>query len=134
MLKQSVFHHIGVAVFKIEDTVPYYIQAGYSISEIVIEPVQLVRVVYARKEGCPMIELLEPLNETSPICSILRSRGVGAYHICYAVPDIQAAALEMKNSKFTPLAKPVPGHGLDDALTAFFYNKNVGLIQLVEIK
>lgn len=33
-----------------------------------------------------------------------------------------------------PLAKPIPGHGLDDALMVFMFKKNVGLVQLAQIK
>lgn len=134
MLSYSTFHHIGVAVFELKITIPYYENAGYSISEIILEPVQRVKVAYAKKEGTLTIELLEPLDTSSPICSILKSKGCGPYHICYAVPNIQIAISDLKKDKFLPLARPVPGHGLNDALTVFLYNKNVGLIQLVEIK
>lgn len=133
MLKECTFHHIGIAVNSIEETAKYYEFAGYTISDIIIEPVQKVKVAYARKEGFPLMELLEPLNESSPIQNILKQRGCGPYHVCYQVSDINKAILELKGMKYMPLAKPVPGHGLDDALTVFLYQKQVGLIQLVEI-
>ena len=70
MLSYSTFHHIGVAVFELKITIPYYENAGYSISEIILEPVQRVKVAYAKTEGTPTIELLEPLDPSSPICTI----------------------------------------------------------------
>lgn len=133
MLKECKFHHIGIAVFNIEKTAIEYIDAGYTISEIIIEPVQKVKVAYAYKEGFPTIELLAPLNEKSPVCAVLKSRGVSPYHVCYAVSNIALAIQELKERKFMALARPVPGHGLNDALTVFMYKKDTGLIQLVEI-
>lgn len=134
MLQNCDFHHIGVAVSEIEKSRYYYVAAGYEVSEVIIEPVQKVKVAYATKTGFPTIELLEALDETSPVCAVLKQRGVGPYHVCYAVPDIYEAMQEMKQRKYLALAKPVPGHGLDDALTVFMYHKEVGLIQLAEIK
>lgn len=134
IIQNCTFHHLGVAVFSIEKAVQSYMDGGYEVGDVIIEPVQKVKVAYATKPGSPTIELLEPLDETSPICSILKQRGAGPYHVCYAVRDIYAAMQEMKARKFLPLAKPLPGHGLGDALTVFMYHKDVGLIQLAEMK
>lgn len=127
------FHHLGVAVKTIEGASPFYKNLGYSVSETVIEPIQKVKVAYARKEGMPTIELLEPLNEESPINNILTKNGCTPYHICYSVKDINQAISDLRSQGFMPLGKPIPGHGLDDAVMVFMYNANVGLIQLVEI-
>lgn len=132
MIAKSEFHHIGIAVFSIEDAKPYYLDAGYDVSETICEYTQKVKVAYARKEGSPTIELLEPLDNTSPVVNILNKNGCTPYHICYAVEDLGIALKEARLKGFMPLAKPVPGHGLGDALMVFLYNKNVGLIQLME--
>lgn len=132
MLKNATFHHIGTAVASIDKAKGFYLSAGYEVTEPVIEPIQKVRVSYARKEGFPTVELLEPLDDKSPVCNILKKNGNTPYHVCYAVDDIQEAIKEARAEGFMPLAKPIPGHGLDDALMVFIYNKNVGLIQIME--
>ena len=135
MLEDAKFHHIGIAVSSIEKTKPFYLSAGYVVSEAVIESVQKVKVAYAWRDGFPPMELLEPLDATSPVCKILAKNGNTPYHVCYEVPDIKAAVAEMrKDGGFMPLGRPIPGHGLDDALMVFCYNKDVGLIQIMETK
>lgn len=135
MLENAKFHHLGMAVSSVELATPFYASMGYSVSEPVIEPIQKVRVAYARKEGFPTVELLEPTDETSPAAKVIARNGCSPYHVCYEVPDIKAAVAEMrKEGGFMPLGRPIPGHGLDDALMVFCYNKDVGLIQIMETK
>lgn len=134
MLADAKFHHIGIAVSSIEKAKPFYLSAGYSVSETVIEPVQKVRVAYARRDGFPTMELLEPLDETAPVCKILAKNGNTPYHCCYEVMDIKETIAEARKEGFLPLGRPVPGHGLDDALMIFLYNKDVGLVQVMETK
>lgn len=134
MLENAKFHHIGFAVASIEKTKEFYISAGYELSEPVIEPVQKVRVAYAHKPGFPTAELLEPLDETSPVCKTLAKNGNAPYHVCYEVGDLKTAVAEGRKEGFLPLGRPVPGHGLDDAFMVFLYKQDVGLIQIMETK
>lgn len=134
MLENATFHHIGTAVASIDKVKPFYQSMGYTVSDTVIEPVQKVYVAYARKEGFPTVEMLEPLDETSPVLGILKKNGNTPYHMCYAVDNLSDAIAEMRKEGFRPLSKPVPGHGLDDALMVFLYSINYGLIQVMENK
>lgn len=134
MLENAIFHHIGTAVASIDKVKPFYQSMGYTVSDTVIEPVQKVYVAYARKEGFPTVEMLEPLDETSPVLGILKKNGNTPYHMCYAVDNLSDTIAEMRKEGFRPLSKPVPGHGLDDALMVFLYNINYGLIQVMENK
>lgn len=134
MLEDAKFHHIGIAVASVEKAGVFYRSAGYVVSEPVIEPVQKVRVAYARRDGFPTMELLEPLDDTAPVCKILAKNGNTPYHCCYEVADLKATIDEARKEGFLPLGRPVPGHGLDDALMIFLYNKDVGLVQVMETK
>ena len=134
MLENAIFHHIGTAVKSIEKVKYIYLSMGYTVTDTVIVPVQKVYVAYAKKKGFPTIEMLEPLDDTSPVKGILNKNGNTPYHMCWAVSDLQATIADMRKEGFRPLSKPVPGHGLDDALMVFLYNINYGLIQIMEIK
>ncbi len=134
MLANALFHHIGFAVQAIDKAKSFWLMAGYTLSDSVVEPVQKVRVAYARKEGFPTVELLEPIDETSPVCKILAKNGNTPYHLCYEVASIKETISEARKDGFMPLGRPVPGHGLDDAIMVFLYNKDVGLIQVMETK
>ena len=67
MLPDFKFHHIGIAVFDIDDTAQYYIDAGYQKTETVIDVIQNVKICFLTKEGMPMLELLAPVDENSPV-------------------------------------------------------------------
>ena len=77
MLSNFHFHHIGYAVTSIEKTMYYYIDGGYSCSSVIFDPIQNVNICFLTKEGEPMIELLEPVDENSPINKNLEKNGVG---------------------------------------------------------
>lgn len=132
MLENATFHHIGTAVASIEKVKPFYLSMGYIVSETVLEPIQKVFVAYARKDGFPTVEMLEPSDDTSPVMGILKRNGNTPYHMCYAVDNLNETIAEMRKEGFRPLGKPIPGHGLDDALMVFLYNINYGLIQIMQ--
>lgn len=131
MLENFRFHHIGYAVEKIEDTANYYINAGFSQSIAVIDNIQNVRIAFLKKEGFPFIELVEAVDELSPVIQTLKRSGVSPYHICYEVDDIEDAIKRLKRMRFIPLFKPVNAVALDNRRICYLYNKDVGLIELL---
>lgn len=73
MLKSMKFHHIGVAVKDISAT------GGYKQSDTIFDPIQNVNICWLTKENMPVVELLEPVDETSPVNKILEKNGVTPY-------------------------------------------------------
>ena len=131
------YHHIGIAVFNIEETAPFYVMQGYSKSQTVYDPIQNVNICflfYLNNGGgqMPMIELIEPIDEKSPVYKILQKSGVTPYHICYEVENISDTITELKREKFIPLSKPVEAVAMSNKKVCFLFNKNIGLIELVE--
>ena len=132
------YHHIGIAVFSIEETAPFYIMQGYSKSQTVYDPIQNVNICflfYLDNGGggqMPRIELIEPVDEKSPVYKILQKSGVTPYHICYEVENIQREIDRLKKEKFLPISKPVRAIAMNNKLICFLFNKNIGLIELVE--
>jgi methylmalonyl-CoA/ethylmalonyl-CoA epimerase len=134
MLGNTRFHHIGVATDDIKKTAQTYLGLGYSQTDAVFDPIQNVNIAFLEKEGSPLIELVEPVDETSPVCNVLKKVGVSAYHFCYEVDDIQLAINDLTSgaNKYILLAKPIPAIALSNRKICFLYNKNTGLIELVE--
>ncbi|MFP4672747.1 MAG: VOC family protein, partial [Desulfohalobiaceae bacterium] len=58
------------------------------------------------------IELLEPMDEESPVAKFLAKNGPGVHHVAYAVDDVQAQ-LEQAQQAGCKLInqEPVPGAG-----------------------
>jgi methylmalonyl-CoA/ethylmalonyl-CoA epimerase len=133
MLSDFQFHHIGIAVHGIKTTAQYYLDAGYAMSDTVYDPIQNVSIAFLERNGMPRIELVEYTpSHNSPVSNIIEKMGVSPYHICYEVDNIEPAVKELKNKKYLPLASPVSAVAMNNKKICFLYNKDVGLIELVE--
>lgn len=132
MDSELVFHHIGIACRDIDKTREFYLGLGYTASPVVDDPLQHVRICFLDKEGAPRLELLEPLDDQSPVARTLATAGVTPYHFCYEVRNIDEAIAALRTKRFLLVSGPVPACALGDRCIAFLYNKNNGLIELVE--
>ena len=126
------FHHIGIACHDIEATKPFYVALGYVASETVEDPIQNIFICFLDKLGMPKLELLAPVDEQSPVNRTLAASGVTPYHVCYEVEDLDATIKELKGQRFIRVSKPVPACAINNRRVCFLYNKDVGLIELVE--
>jgi methylmalonyl-CoA/ethylmalonyl-CoA epimerase len=127
------FHHIAIAVRNIEKTVLTYYALGFTSTEPIIDPVQNVRICFLKKPGMPLYELVEPIDETSPVNKILDKAGVTPYHICYEVANIDEAINDLKKQHYLLLQTPVSAIALDNRKICFMYHKDAGLIELLEV-
>ena len=132
MLSNFRFHHIGVAVKSIEKTAMIYEQGGYACSKTTFDPIQNVNICWLLKDGMPMVELLEPIDESSPVCKTLEKNGVTPYHTCYIVDDLDEAITELRRQRYVQVSQPVEAVAISGSKVCFMFNKNVGLIELVE--
>ena len=134
MLQELRFHHIGITCHDIDKSKTFYELMGYKATPTIDDPMQHSRISFLTKEEMPTVELIAPIDETSPVNRILQEQGVSPYHICYEVAQIeQAMAMLWKGLKLTLVAKPTPACALGDRRVAFMFHKNVGLIELVEM-
>ena len=62
----------------------------------------------------------------------LATAGVTPYHMCYEVQDIEAAIASLREQRFLLVNGPVPAWAMDDRRIAFLFQKNTGLVELVE--
>jgi methylmalonyl-CoA/ethylmalonyl-CoA epimerase len=132
MLSDFMFHHIGIATPSIEHTSKLYIDSGYAMTTIIIDPYQKVRISFLSKENMPMLELLEPVDETSPVFKTIAKSGVTPYHFCYEVKNITDAVSRLKSMRYVALMTPVNAVALENRRICFLFHKDVGLIELVE--
>ena len=134
MLSQLKVHHIGIACFSIDESKVFYEQIGYRASVITDDPIQDIRICFLEKEGMPRLELLAPIDEASPVNRILETQGVTPYHICYETDDLDVIAKVLRQEKFVRVSKAVPACAIDNNRVIFLFRKDVGLIELVEVK
>ena len=127
-----MFDHIGIACRDIEKTKAFYLDMGYEASPVVEDPIQHVRISFLAKSGEPKLELLEPLDEQSPVARTLDTVGVSPYHLCYRVENIEEAIAQLRAQRFLLVNGPVPACAMENRRVAFMFQKNNGLIELVE--
>ena len=132
MNSDLTFHHIGIATDNISKTSLFYLKMGFVSTTPTEDPIQKVIIVFLKKENSPTIELLEPLTIDSPVTKIIEKNGVMPYHICYEVDNINETINELRKDKFIPLSSPVKAIALENRLICFLFNKEVGLIELLQ--
>ena len=83
--------------------------------------------------GDSEVELLAPLTPESPIAKFLAKRGPGIHHICYRVPDLDAALAACRAAGYQ-LIDEAPRTGAGGHRIAFIHPKATAgiLLELTE--
>ena len=84
------------------------------------------------RENHPLIELVSPLDDNSPVRSILNKMRTTPYHTCYEIPIIEETIKDLKKQRFILIQKPTPAIAFNNRRIAFLFHKNFGLIELLE--
>lgn len=125
--------HIGIAVKDLEASNTLFEKLlgtpHYKIEEVASEG---VRTSFFRS-GPNKIELLEAVNEESPIAKFLEKKGEGVHHIAFAVSDIKAEIKRLQAEGFVVLNEE-PKRGADHKWVAFLHPKSTNgvLIELCQ--
>jgi len=129
------FHHVGIACRDISQTKAFYEALGYVAGEVVEDTLQRVRICLLTHPTAPLLELVEPLGDDSPVVRTLSASGVTPYHFCYETSDIDATIAALRREhRFVLVARPVPACALGGKRVAFLYQPSTGLIELLEVK
>lgn len=127
--------HIGIAVKNLDEALPFYRDVLQMELEA-IEEVESEQVKVAfLKVGETHLELLEPLDESSPIQSFINKRGEGIHHIALEVDNIEKRLADMRENGIK-LINEQPKDGAGDAKIAFLHPKSTHgvLYELCEYK
>ena len=125
--------HIGIATRQIDQAMGLWRDTlGLALDHTEEVPEQGVRVGMLAI-GETHVELLEPLNEDSPVGRFLDKRGPGIHHIAIRVDDIRAELNKLK-TKGARLIDEEPRIGAGGCLVAFVHPASTGgvLLELVE--
>jgi len=127
-------NHVGVATPSIERSVDTYrtLLGATAIGEPFDLPAQGVRVCFVDAPNT-QIELIEPLDDSSPIAGFLRRNPAGGqHHLCFEVRDIDAAVADLTAKGATLLGQPrIGAHG---TRIVFVHPRDMGglLVELME--
>ena len=108
---ENVLDHIAIAVPKIEPVLEQYSKLfGAEITSPKIVSEQGIRMAYIHFQNVK-IELIEPLNDQSPIAKFLERNPKGAmHHFCAVTTDAEESSKKIKNNKMRALSEPSEGH------------------------
>jgi methylmalonyl-CoA/ethylmalonyl-CoA epimerase len=99
-MKLGRLNHVGVAVPEMDAALAFWreVMGAEVVREPFDMPEQGVRVCFVdTPEGGTQIELLAPLSAESPVAGFLAKNPLGGqHHLCFEVPDIEAARAEFK--------------------------------------
>lgn len=115
--------HIGVAVRSIDAASPG--------AEKHFDPLQNVRVAFVEMNGV-LCELVEPVDDRSPVNGYLKKDKVSFYHLCFEVSDLEKALERAKQHGFHTLGQPKPATAFDGRRIAWVYSPLLGLFELLE--
>ena len=126
------FHHFGVACRDIEKTAEAYGAIGYVKGDTIYDPLQNINICFLSHPSMPLVELLAPVDDNSPVVQILEKNGTTPYHTCYEVSNLEAAIKSLKRQRYIVVSKPKSACAIEGRRVAFLYHSDMGLIELVE--
>ena len=90
-LRIGKIHHVAIIVRDLEAVLDLYRdQLGLTVETVMPIPYDRVTIGFL-PVGEVKIELVQPDDDTTGAAKFLEARGEGFHHICFEVPDIQAA-------------------------------------------
>lgn len=117
---QARLAHVGVAVRDLAEAVRFY----RDVLGVTPHPEQTAdgASIVGLSLGESEVELLTATDTESPIGKFLATRGPGIHHLCFRVPDLEAALARCRAAGYR-LIDEVPRPGADGRRVAFLHPK-----------
>ncbi len=133
--KPLSIHHLGIAVPDLGQARTFYLEVFglLPVSPEVADPIQKVRICLLgnpQQQDC-LLELICPWDTTSPVNGYL-SKGIGAYHICYEVPDLDTTLKSFQAGGCLLVSPPVPAVAFGGRRIAWLRTPTRQLVELLE--
>lgn len=129
------FHHVGFAVASINRAGDGFARSlgGSWDGQIFHDPLQEARVTFLRYGSAenPLIELIEPAGESSPLHKFVRSGG-GLHHICYEVGSLEAQIQQSRSNGCLIVKPPLPAVAFGGRRIAWVYTPERLLVEYLE--
>jgi methylmalonyl-CoA/ethylmalonyl-CoA epimerase len=131
-----IIHHIGMVVKNIEEHFQKHFKdaLGYEdISQTYNDEKIGVRVAFINMNDKIYLELVQPIDEKSPVYNFLQKRGQTLHHLCFEVDNIEIKCNELRNKNYMVTMPPTPAVAFGGRNVAFLMSKDENyLIELVQ--
>jgi methylmalonyl-CoA/ethylmalonyl-CoA epimerase len=132
----GTFHHIGFVVDSISATVQSFAESINAKWDgmIIHDPQQKVQVAFLESHnfGNPLVELVEPTEEHSPVFAFLQRGGGGLHHVCFLTDTLEAQLEQCRAQGSLVVRQPMAAVAFGGRRIAWVYTKNKFLIEYLE--
>ncbi len=123
------FAHVGYATKSIEKELPHFYSLGFSdTSDYFVDLDQQMRAKIVRNNGTE-VELVEPLNETSHLHTILKKK-LNMYHMAFYTPDFDTEIARLSEEGI--LIKEATFSQFFNGRIAFILLQNRLMVEIIE--
>ncbi len=128
-------HHIAIVVESIEKSLEWFCRVynGEPLYGVYNDENQLVKAQFIQTPF-QKIELLEPMNEKSPIRKFLNKHGSGSiYHLAFEIEDFETQEALVKQKGGIIVSKSSDAwNGMTVMFAMFFHNNESQLVEYVK--
>ena len=128
---ENKIDHIGYPTGDIAATAKAFEKLGYQMGEIVNDDTQRTRICFLTKANEVRVELVEPYEDNRTMRKMLTKQGVSPYHTCYEVDDVDREYEQLIQEDWVALFKPVAAPAFGNRKICYFWNAEIGFIELV---
>ncbi|MGH9349372.1 MAG: VOC family protein [Vicinamibacterales bacterium] len=130
-------HHVGFVVRDLDRSRRMYEALGYrGLAPPIDDDRQDAAILFLAREGRqhgePLVELVEPRSEGSPVYAFSIESRFRIHHLCFAVADIRQAEAALRAHRVTQVMPAVEAPAIGGSLIAFFHSRETGLFELVQ--
>lgn len=127
-------NHVAVAVPSLEASRALYRDVfKVPVSQPRILPEHGIRLSFVTLQNT-VLELMEPLDEASPLANFLkRQRAGGIHHLCFEVEDMKASLKELQEAGLRVLGDGIPKTGAHGKPVIFLHPKDCSGV-LIELE
>jgi methylmalonyl-CoA/ethylmalonyl-CoA epimerase len=128
-------HHIGFVVSAIVPSMEGFMRilGGRWDERIFEDPHQKVKVAFLTTGPAePLVELIEPAGDDSPVRKFLLNKGGGLHHFCYETDDLEAELKQMQSLRAMLVKRPRPAVAFEGRRIAWMLTQEGLLVELLE--
>ena len=126
-------HHVGYLTKDLNKAQDEFLALGFVVEqEKAYDEHRKINISFIIN-GNYRVELIEPVDDSSPMYPLLKRYKNTPYHICYEVDDLEASIAELSTKGYTIMQEPLEAPCIENKRVSFLINSNLGIIELVEI-
>jgi len=127
------FHHYGLLVRDIEESIKRFQLYGYTLIIKDSDPLQKANLAILENTDS-RIELVSPHESNSSLKNLLNNKKDTGYHLCYSVDSTEKYESFMKEhgAIIKKITKTKPAKIFNNKMVTFYYIDSTGIIEIFE--